>query len=76
MIRRNIYINWRCAQRDSIPKDVFPDSAHIVSANYCDVYATKESGQAEYASLLLTPFTSVRIYDPRTPIDKWLLSLN
>jgi hypothetical protein len=75
MIRRNIYINWRCAHRGSIPKDLFPDSSHVVNANFCDVYATKESGQAEYAWLLLTPSTCVRIYDAQKPIGEWLLSL-
>jgi hypothetical protein len=76
MIRRNIYLNWRCARRNSIPKDLFPDSAHIVNANYCDVYATKESGQIDYAPLLLTPLTRVHIYDSSIPVDDWLLALN
>ncbi len=75
MIRRNIYFNWRCAHRGSIPKDLFPDSSHVINANYCNVYATKESGQAEYASLLLTPSTRVHIYDSQKPINEWLLSL-
>jgi hypothetical protein len=76
MIRRNIYINWRCAHRGSVPKDLFADSTHIVNANYCDVYGTAEKGQAEYASHLLTLSTRVYIYDQKaTSIDEWLLSL-
>jgi hypothetical protein len=77
MIRRNIYINWRCAHRGSVPKDLFADSTHIVNANYCDVYGTGEKGQAEYASHLLAPSTRVCIYDNKAaPIDEWLHSLN
>jgi hypothetical protein len=77
MIRRNIYINWRCAHRGSVPRDLFADSTHIVNANYCDVYGTAESGQAEYAAHLLTPLTRVCIYDStNAPIDEWLCSLN
>jgi hypothetical protein len=76
MIRRNIYINWRCAHRGSVPKDLFADSTHIVNANYCDVYGTAERGQFEYASHLLTPLTRVCIYDPNAvSIHEWLLSL-
>jgi hypothetical protein len=76
MIRRNIYINWRCAHRGSVRKDLFADSTHIVNANYCDVYGTAERGQVDYASHLLTPATRVNIYDPKTAsIDEWLLSL-
>jgi hypothetical protein len=77
MIRRNIYINWRCAHRSSVPKDLFADSTHIVNANYCDVYGTGEKGQTEYASHLLTASTRVCIYDNKAAqIDEWLLSLN
>ncbi|HYK37215.1 hypothetical protein [Alloacidobacterium sp.] len=74
LIRRNIYINWRAAHRDSIPKDIYPDSTHIVNANYCDIYATKEKGQAQYAHLLLSEATRVCVYDSQMPIDIWLLS--
>lgn len=77
LIRRNIYINWRCAHRGSVPRDLFADSTHIVNANYCDVYGTGERGQAEYASHLLTASTRVCVYDSTTaPIDNWLHSLN
>jgi hypothetical protein len=76
LITRNFYFNWRTAHRSSIPKDLFPDSNHIINANYCDIYATKEGGQAEYAALLLTSATSVCVYNTQKPIDEWLLSLN
>lgn len=73
---RNFYFNWRYVHNASIKKDLFADSNHIVNANYCDVYATRERKQERYASLLLTPATRVRVYDPvQMPIDEWLLSL-
>jgi hypothetical protein len=73
---RNFYFNWRYVHHDSIKKDLFFDSQHIVNANYCDVYATKEPKQARYAHLLLTPATRVCVYDPtQMPINQWLLSL-
>jgi hypothetical protein len=75
VIRRNLYLNWRGAHRPSVAKDIFPDSTHIVSSNYCDVYATKEGGQLGYARLLLTPSTVVCIYDGQSPVDEWLVSL-
>lgn len=74
VISRNLYFNWRCAHRVSIPPDLFPDSNHIINANYCDVYATKERGQLEYARFLLTPATAIHIYDAAMPIDRWILS--
>jgi hypothetical protein len=76
MTRWNLYLNWRVANRLSLSRDVLPDSTHIINSNYCDVYATKESGQASYARLLLTPATEVRIYDGQSPVDAWLVSLS
>jgi len=48
---------------------------HVLQAIYSDFYVTGENKQTEYASLLLTPRTKVSIYDLKTPIDEWLLSL-
>jgi hypothetical protein len=73
---RNFYFNWRYVHHHSIRKDLFADSNHIINANYCDVYATKEAKQGTYASLLLTSATRICIYDPaQMPLDRWLLSL-
>ena len=47
---------------------------HIVTASYFDVYATKESSQAKYASLVLGK-TKIAIYDGTVPIAEWLESL-
>lgn len=75
LVSTNLYYNWRCANRDSIPADLFDDMYHVLNATYCDIYATKESRQAEYATLLLTSNTRVKIYDGKTPLDQWLEEL-
>lgn len=58
-----------------MPRDLMPDMLHVLQAIYCDVYVTAETDQAKYASLLLTPKTKIAIYDAKTPIDQWLISL-
>ena len=75
LVRADLYYNWRCANRGSNPKDLFDDMHHVLNAIYCDVYATKESGHAEYAGLLLTTNTRVAIYDGRTPVGEWIEAL-
>jgi hypothetical protein len=73
---RNFYFNWRYVHNKSIRADLFSDTNHIINANYCDIYATKEPKQAKYAGYLLTPATRICIYDPnQTSILQWLLSL-
>jgi hypothetical protein len=73
IVRRTLYYNWRCAHRESVSKDVYFDSNHILNANYADVYATKEPKQTDYASLLLTPSTRIAIYDGVQAIEQWLV---
>jgi hypothetical protein len=46
----------------------------VLQATYCDIYATAEAKQSEYASLLLTD-TRVEIYDRKITIDRWLEAL-
>ena len=75
MVRAGSYYMWRCAYRDSVPKDLFDDIYHVLNSVHCDVYATGEKRQAEYARLLLTASTSVAIYAGQTPIDQWLQGL-
>jgi hypothetical protein len=75
LVRRNFYFNWRLAHRRSLRKDLFCDSNHILNSTYCDVYATKEAGQTEYAGLLLTSATKIAVYDCQMRIDEWLLAL-
>jgi hypothetical protein len=73
IVRRTLYYNWRCAHRESVSKDIYFDSNHILNANYADMYATKESKQMEYARLLLTPSTRIAIYDGVQDIEQWLV---
>jgi len=73
IIRCDLYYNWRCANRGSVPRDLMDDIYHVLNAVYCDVYATAEARQIEYAPLLLSEKTQVVIYDRKTPIDEWLI---
>jgi hypothetical protein len=75
IVRRTLYYNWRCAHRESIGKDLFFDTNHILNANYSDVYATRERKQSEYAALLLTPTTRLVIYDGSEGVKQWLEKL-
>lgn len=74
-IRSDLYYNWRCANRDSVPKDLIDDMYHVLNAVYCDVYATAERGQAEYAHLILTPETRVAVHPGGPHLDQWIESL-
>jgi hypothetical protein len=76
LVRADLYFNWRCAHMCSIKKDLQHDVHHVLSASYCDIYATKEANHANYAHLLLPPETGVRVYDESVAIDHWLLALN
>jgi hypothetical protein len=75
LVCADLYFNWRWAHRGSVPKDLYPDMYHVLISTYCDVYATKESKQAEYAGLLLTPGTKVSVYDGRDLLHGWLEAL-
>jgi hypothetical protein len=74
IVRRTLYYNWRCAHRESVSKDVYFDTNHVLNANYADVYATKESKQMEYAGLLLTSSTRIAVYDGADGIEQWLIT--
>jgi len=73
LVRADLYSNWRCARRGSNPRDLMDDMYHVLNATYCDVYATAEAGQKEYAALLLSRWTRPAIYDGSTPLKDWLL---
>src|SRR5258708_6497506 len=75
VVRSDLYYNWRCAHRDSVPIDLIDDMYHVLNSVYCDVYATAEKGQAEYAHLLLTSNTKVAIYADASPVGQWIESL-
>lgn len=74
VVRSDLYYNWRCANRGSVPKDLIDDMYHVLNAVYCDFYATREQGQAEYAPLILTPSAKVAIYTDG-PVGQWIESL-
>jgi hypothetical protein len=74
VVRADLYYNWRCANRGSNPPDLIDDMFHVLNATYCDVYATKDKKQLEYAGLMLTADTRVEIYTSG-PVDQWLLGL-
>ena len=74
VVRSDLYYNWRCANRGSVPKDLIDDMYQVLNAVYCDAYATREEGQAEYAPLLLTSKTKVAIYS-HGPVDQWIENL-
>lgn len=75
LVRADLYSNWRCAHRDSLRSDLIDDLYHVLNANYCDVYATAEANQAEYAHHILSAKTRVAVFDDRAPPDQWLLGL-
>jgi hypothetical protein len=76
LVRADLYYNWRCANRGSNPKDLIDDMYHVLNATYCEVYATAESGQTEYARLLLTDKTKIAIYeDGQESLEEWLVAL-
>jgi hypothetical protein len=75
LVRCDLYSNWRSANRGSNPADLIDDVLHVLQAIYCNIYATGDAKQEEYASLILTPTMTIAIYDRSVPVDEWLLSL-
>jgi hypothetical protein len=75
VVRADLYCNWRCANRGSNPPDLADDLYHVLNATYCDIYATDDRRQAEYACYILPAGTQVAVYDRAVPLDNWLLSL-
>ncbi len=73
LVKATLYYNWRCANRGSNPSDLLDDIYHVLSASYCDKYATEEGKQSEYASHILQESTQVCIYNRTQPLDEWLL---
>jgi hypothetical protein len=71
LVRADLYLHWRYAQFKALRKDLLDDVYHVLNASYCDVYATADPKQ-QYAPLLLTTNTKVRIWPRSTPVDEWL----
>jgi hypothetical protein len=47
--RADLYLNWRCAARESLRSDLPDDTFHVISAAYSDVFVTTEADQANIA---------------------------
>ncbi len=75
LTRADLYFNWRWAHRGSLPKDLYHDMYHVLISTYCDVYATRESKQEDYARLLLTASTRFEVYDGQSSLGGWLRAL-
>jgi hypothetical protein len=75
IVRADLFSAWRCARAGSSPRDLADDLYHVLNASYCDVYATADTGQMEYASLILSQWTKPAIYDASKPLADWLLTL-
>jgi hypothetical protein len=75
MVRADLYYTWRCAHRGSNPPDLLADIYHVLSASYCDVYASGERKQVQYASLLLKDDVRVSIYPRDTDVSRWLCAI-
>jgi hypothetical protein len=75
VVRSDLFYNWRCANRGSIPKDLIDDMYHVLNSVYCGVYATSERGQSEYASLLRPAGSRVKFYSGDIPVASWIEGL-
>ena len=75
MLRADCYSNWRCTRPGSNRRDLLDDLYHLLNAVYCDVYATEETKQMDYAHLILLS-TRTAIYDRHAqPLDEWLIGI-
>jgi hypothetical protein len=76
LLRATFYMNWRAANYGGFASDVPDDMYHMLSATYCDIYATGEARQ-RYAIDLLASKTSFKAYPGRKTIElvEWLVTL-
>jgi len=74
LVRADLYLHWRYARFDAIPKGLTHDVYHILNASYCDAYATADPKQ-KYAPLLLTSNTRVSMWPRDLAVDRWIESL-
>jgi len=72
LVRSDLYVNWRCANRGSLRSDIPDDIFHVVNASYCDIFITTDRDQASYAVHAL-PSAKVLVYEGSAPLLKWLL---
>jgi hypothetical protein len=74
MLRADMYTTWRTACAGSLARDVQDDCYHLVNSSYCDVYATKDKPQSQYAPDVLRP-AEFRFYDGNMPLSDWLVRI-
>lgn len=72
LVRSDLYVNWRCANRGSLRSDIPDDIYHVVNASYCDILVTTDQDQASYVGHALYN-AEVLVYDGTAPLLKWLL---
>ncbi|HKN75650.1 MAG TPA: hypothetical protein VJW94_10770 [Candidatus Acidoferrum sp.] len=75
LVRADLYLHWRYAQFDALPKDLVDDVYHVLNSSYCDMYATADPKQ-KYARLLLTSNTKTAIWPRHIRVDNWMESLS
>jgi len=73
LVRGDLYLDWRCLRGRAVARDSSDDCYHLANASYCDVYATDEASQGDYADEILT-LTEIRIHDRKAPLLEWLTS--
>ena len=74
MVRADLYTSWRAIRAGTLSRDVLDDCYHLVNASYCDIYATKDFQQSEYAPIVLGS-TDVFYFDGITPVSEWLAGI-
>jgi hypothetical protein len=71
-VRSDLYLNWRCARRGSVRRDLPDDTYHAVNACYCEGFVTTERDQAEHADYT-NPGVAALVYLGDQPLLTWLL---
>jgi len=74
LVRADLYLHWRSARGESLPRDAQDDCYHLVNSAYCDTYATKDQYQKTYAPHVLRE-TTVAIYDSSSSLSDWFCLL-
>jgi hypothetical protein len=72
LVRSDLYLNWRCARRGSLRRDLPDDTYHAVNACYCQSFVTTERDQAEHAAYT-NPTATTCVYEGSKPLQTWLL---
>jgi len=71
VVRSDLYLNWRYAQRGSLRRDLPDDTYHGVNACYCESFVTTEADQAEHVAYT-NPRMVTAVYTGAAPLGSWL----